>query len=390
MTPGVEDSRTNRSSIVNSTVQLPPYPYGDASWSEVVRCVRNMFEPFDVEITDVDPGSTPHFEAMVAGSPQDAGFANDVGGVAPATCGVIGNAINFTFAEVWGDDPQRICEVIAQETGHTFGMDHEYLCADPMTYLTGCGAKTFQDVDAQCGEYEPRACKCGGATQNSVQRLLYVFGAGEPTPPTVEIVEPADGATVRPGFTVSVDASDNHEVTEVSLVVGGQPSGTLTTRPYVFNTPDGLADGPVTIEARAVDNRGDAAVARITVVLDSSCRGDSDCGPGQMCDGGACVDRPPGEGELGDPCEGNADCRSGMCARSGDEQRCTAACDPTVADACPAGFDCLSAGTGGACWPAGGDGTGGGCAVRSGGTSAPATWALIAAVGALAVRRRRR
>ena len=37
---------------------------------------------------------------------------------------------------------------MAQETGHTFGLDHAFLCADPMTYLDGCTLpKQFQDVD---------------------------------------------------------------------------------------------------------------------------------------------------------------------------------------------------------------------------------------------------
>jgi MYXO-CTERM domain-containing protein len=396
ISPGSEDSRYNRSSIISSTIQMPAYPYGDESWNAVVTCVQNMFEEFDLVITDVDPGTTPHFEAIVSGTPGDAGFGPDTGGVAPGTCGVIGNSMNYTFAEVWGDNPQRICEVIAQETGHTFGMDHQLLCEDPMTYLGGCGKKSFQNASAQCGEDTPRGCNCGGSTQNSHERLEFVFGPAPPTPPAVSIVEPSDGAQVRGGFTVLVDASDNNTVTEVRLVVNGMPSGTLITEPYIFNSPGGLADGPVAIQAMATDNRGDTTTRTINVTLDNSCSSDDDCGGSQICVGSRCEIPPGGEGGLGSECEGTDDCMSGQCGTVGDESLCTADCDPAADGSCPDGFACLSTESGGgACWPSadGGGATTGGCGVgtasgRSGGGGGGAALALVFAVAAL--RRRRR
>jgi MYXO-CTERM domain-containing protein len=68
-----------------------------------------------------------------------------------------------------------------------------------MTYLTGCGVKSFQDIDAPCGEYGPRDCECGGASQSSYQKLVAEFGrAGEaPAPETgapPELDEPSASA----------------------------------------------------------------------------------------------------------------------------------------------------------------------------------------------------
>jgi MYXO-CTERM domain-containing protein len=104
-----------------------------------------------------------------------------VGGVSPFTedCGVIPNSIVFTFAGVYGSAYRDICETAAQEVSHSFGLDHEYQCKDPMTYLSGCGDKAFQDNLERCGEYSARTCWCGGTTQNSVAMLRERLGPRE-------------------------------------------------------------------------------------------------------------------------------------------------------------------------------------------------------------------
>jgi hypothetical protein len=49
-----------------------------------------------------------------------------------------------------------------------------------MTWRTGCGAKAFRDVDAECGETTARACRCEGATQSSYRRLRDRLGLRYP------------------------------------------------------------------------------------------------------------------------------------------------------------------------------------------------------------------
>ncbi|HTM19755.1 MAG TPA: hypothetical protein VL172_04585, partial [Kofleriaceae bacterium] len=204
-TPGINNSTTNRSTIPSQVSTVPPWNVSDAAWQQIMTCVRSEFSAFNVDITDVDPGNVAHIESVVAGQPGDVQMPNGVGGVSPFTndCSTIPNSIVFTFAEVYGNQYQTICEVIGQEVSHSFGLDHEFLCQDPMTYLSGCGAKTFQDTDAQCGEDQPRTCACGQSTQNSVQMLSQRIGVGDAVAPTVSIASPSDGATVGPGFSVS-------------------------------------------------------------------------------------------------------------------------------------------------------------------------------------------
>src|SRR5690606_29976970 len=90
--------------------------------------------------------------------------------------------------------PRTLCEVTAHEVGHAAGLEHEYLCEDPMTYLRGCGEKSFQDVSSRCGTTEPRDCVCG-PTQNTVAHLFDTFGprpGADLEAPAVEILSPTE------------------------------------------------------------------------------------------------------------------------------------------------------------------------------------------------------
>jgi hypothetical protein len=183
-TPGFDDSRTNASSISNGSSTLSAFAHGDTSFDAVVACVRDTFAPFAIEVTGVDPGGADHFEIAVAGTSQQLGLSAGIANVSPVTCqnaGVITNGVAFAFANTLGDVPLEICWNSAQAAATLLGLDHEVLAGDVMTVLAGSLPKAFLDEDAQCGEMQPRACSCGGSTQNSHQRLLATLpepGAG--------------------------------------------------------------------------------------------------------------------------------------------------------------------------------------------------------------------
>ena len=54
--PGNDDSRTDSSSIPETQAVLTAYPHGSTSWNTLVQCVKDMYAPFDIQVTDVDPG----------------------------------------------------------------------------------------------------------------------------------------------------------------------------------------------------------------------------------------------------------------------------------------------------------------------------------------------
>lgn len=391
LTPGFDDSRSNQSQIIAQPVNIPPYAYGESSWQQVVDCVSELYAPFDIEITDIDPGDQPHFEAIVAGLPSDAGFPPYVGGVSPFECGVIDNAITYTFAEVWGNSPRIICEVVAQETAHAFGLDHEFHCPDPMTYLTGCGEKSFQDFDAQCGEDSARSCMCGGFTQNSYQRILREFGVGQPTPPQVLITHPQDGREVTPSFLVRADITDNYQVRRAELYVDGELVDSVDSEPWVFTAPADLANGQHQIEVRGYDNASTTGSHTITVTQRDPCASAGDCYQGETCVEGRCVLGPGSPGGLGETCTSSPECASGFCGQDGSgTMYCAEECQ-VGGNGCPCGFDCLDAGNRGVCWPNGED-CGGGCTVAMTGPDRSPLLPILFGIGlgALFLFRRRR
>lgn len=264
-TSGDDDSSTNTSSIPGGTATVPAYSEGDAAWSTFFACVKKEFSPFNVDVVDVDPGNAPHIEAVIGGQPGDVGMGSGVGGVSPMTndCALIERSIVFIFSDVFGD-PTVECEVAAQEIGHSIGMDHEYLCEDPMTYLSGCGHKTFQNKDVSCGEDAPRACMCT-QTQNSVQFMLDRLGpasggggtggsgaggsgaggsgaggsgvgggGGNPpgpdtTPPVVTLLSPDDGSTEQPNASVTITASITDDVHVADAALLWEVNGKIVT-----------------------------------------------------------------------------------------------------------------------------------------------------------------
>lgn len=182
------DSRTNVSSVPDAPVSIPPWAVDDASWDEVVACVQELFGPFGAVATDVDPVDQDHIEAVLGGDPGQLGLDPNAAGVSPfrTDCSVIDNSIVYVFPDVLASNRQ-VCEAVAQEVAHSIGLDHQYLCEDPMTYLTGCGEKRFRFRESICGELEPRDCKCT-RTQNSARLLLDRLGASER--PTLWINDP--------------------------------------------------------------------------------------------------------------------------------------------------------------------------------------------------------
>jgi hypothetical protein len=275
--PGANDSRKNVSSIVSKQTQLDGWNATESEWSATVACMTAMWGRFDVEVTDVDPGeSVPHIEAMFGDSPSTVGMPANVGGVAPMAidCSTVENAIVFAFTDNLPRKPQVVCEVMSQEVGHAFGLDHELEAADPMTYLAFSNKRTFQDKEVSCGESSARPCGVSGhscrAKQNSVEILLQRLGAAgaDNDPPAVSVSSPADGETVGQGFTVVADASDNIGVTSLELYVDGKLVATRYEAPFEFAMTD-LALGGHVLRVTASDALDNSTSTELDVIVES-------------------------------------------------------------------------------------------------------------------------
>lgn len=377
-----DDSRTHTSSIAQGDRTIGGFTQSEEVWQGMVACVKDTYAAFDVTITDVDPGNVPHFEEIIGGHPGD--LRNDIpdaGGVAPFNCDEIPNGISFTF-DVWGPSAALLCWTVAQETAHTFGLEHEFLQKDPMTYIQGDLPKRFQWADAPCGTGGPASCQCSAGKQNSYKHIYDLFGVGAATPPSVAIKSPTDHKKVTPRFPVRVDATDDAAIDHLELWVDGTLADTLTAEPWVFTAPD-LAQGPHAVEVHAIDTTNMSATTAISIDQGPACTASGGCAGTDVCVAGGCIPGPDEPGGLGSICHEAHECISLTCAEGGEMfKHCVATCDPGTGGSCPENFDCLPNGDSGVCWP-----SSGGCCSASG--DPRASLLLGAVVLASALRRRR-
>ncbi len=395
--PGGDDVHLRQSSIADSDVLIPAWTYGTAAWNDLVTCVQQTYAPFNIIVTDVDPGTASHSEIIVAGNSSDLNpQLTGAGGVAPFLgCGATyDNTISFMFAAEDGDQLDYLCGGAAQETSHVFGLDHELNALDPMTYLDLGSHKVFQNADAQCGETagQPRECyslfdpssACAGPTQNSYQYLMDHFGPAMLGPASMTITAPLDGAWVKPGFAIQTMINDQLAISTAQLQIDGQASGQpVTTGPVVFTAPSTLAGGDHAITVNATDEEMRQVTATVNVHVVGTCSPTVKCTqPDTGCVDGFCTPLSDVSGGLGATCTGNNDCILGTCAMSGTTSLCTGTCDSST-NTCPSGFDCVASnGASGVCWPSSG---GGGCS--SGGPGSAGV--MLGALALLVLARRR-
>jgi len=387
----VDDSRTGASSIaaVGSTHTIGPFTQPIEVWNQMMDCVRTTFAPFDIQVTDVRPSdqAAPHFLNIVGGKPnQLRGDIGNAGGVAPFDCNEIPNAITYTF-DVYGPNPQQLCWTVAQEVAHAFGLEHEFLQKDPMTYLSGDEPKRFRDVDAPCGELAIFSrCNCKPMPQNSYRHIVGMFGPGVPTPPDLEIRYPIAGKKTQPGFTAIADAIDEVRIEKVELFVDGNLVSTaMTPLKDTFELPtQDFGAGEHMLEVKATDVQGVEQAQTMSFVQGPPCTPSSVCEGKDVCVNAICVPGPDVPGGLGAICSTDTECLSHRCADGGEEfKHCVDECNMANAASCPSEFSCISAGADGVCWPT----PSGGCCDAGASPQGPLLFAL--GLGLLVLRRRR-
>ena len=282
--PGANNSATNHSAIIGSARTIPAYARGEGSWQALVDCVAAQFDRFNVLVTDVEPSAGAYVEVAVGGWPSNLGLSGGITGIAPLdtySCTPIERAVAYVFERNIGSD-RGVCETVAHEIGHTISLEHAYLCEDPMTYLHGCGAKSFQDTEAWCGTWSSVRCDCRGGKQNTVEALDDLIGpntGAEPPdrgadtgPPQVSLRSPATGATMLEHSTIEVvaEATDDQWLSRVELVwdYNQQRYGCPSSSQWVECTRDGdsftwkvkISTGDRTFRVEARDFLGQTAV----------------------------------------------------------------------------------------------------------------------------------
>jgi MYXO-CTERM domain-containing protein len=376
---GLDDARLHASIVPDgpegAEFLLQEFEHGDVVWNDFMQCVREVYSPFNVEVTDQLPTpGVPYNEGIIAGRDND---LNESGffGVAAVNgdCTSRSFALSFTFANDIGPNALFLCSVAAQETAHSFGLDHsfEYLdgrsaCNDPMSYRGDCGGQRFfRNEPARCGEYAPNSCGACGSTQNTHTKLTTVIGVGTPltAPPTLSVTSPITDTTITNSSSVVATAYSQRGIFRMELLLNGYkwaetkgvgfgPNGQPEAA-YSLVLPADVPDGVIDIVVRAKDDLGistDSDV--ITVTKGAPCATADTCAEGQLCEAGKCF-WEPAAGELGDECTFKQFCKTELCQSiDSGEARCTQGCVLGIADSCPESYQCLAnSATGGVCWP---------------------------------------
>lgn len=277
VTPGANDARRNTSSLVDVATTIPAWEPSAALWSETVACLRELFTTLDVAITETDPGSTPHVEAVFGGTPELLGRAETSTGVSPLSCGGTENAIVFVFTHAY---PRAtglgLCEAMAHEIGHSYGLDHELVAASAMSYLPYAGKRSFTNIVAECGESIARPCgpagkpSCG-MNQNSYATLIDRIGpasVGDTIAPSVMIDWPADGDHVDDHLDLGATILDDSHVALATLSIDDVTVDARLEAPWIFSVPLELDAGTHTVKVTASDG------AQLTTATISLASGD--------------------------------------------------------------------------------------------------------------------
>lgn len=102
----------------------------------------------------------------------------------------------------------------------------------------------------------------------SPNRLLFTPHFGDTTPPTISVVRPARGASVRGIQTVQISADDDIEMSTVSASACGSPIGSDPVAPYSIDWNTATSpDGPCSVEVEGRDLAGNVASARVSVTV---------------------------------------------------------------------------------------------------------------------------
>jgi hypothetical protein len=311
---GGDDAPSNQSALCSGS--FPAYEVNE-NRDAVIQAVMNDFASHDVRVVSARPQDGSYTMAMIGpASHCGAGVGRAVVDCANA------NPNNIALIYLAGNEygPGIQAAFISHELGHTFGLDHitggvDTRGAIMTATIAGSSDPEFMDFcapidgDNYCSSQHQNACGSGGQ-QGSVAELGAVLGerGADALAPEVTLVTPSQGDRFDQGDEVRVqaDATDDHEVYELYLLLDGTQIATDVASPHEW-VLTGLEEGGHQIEVLAVDlagNEGTSGAVGIVVGVGEAPEpdpGETD-GTGSDDEGTTGEDEAPGEEPGSDPC----------------------------------------------------------------------------------------
>lgn len=140
----------------------------------------------------------------------------------------------------------------SNQTGSTFECN-----LDGAGYAACTSPRVFTGLASGAHTFLVKATDTTAHTDATPASLTWTI---EQTAPTVSLTAPADNAAVTGSFTLSATAADSFKMGRVEVlingsVVGSDSTATAGSYSYLWNSTS-RGDGPVTLQARAVDAAG--------------------------------------------------------------------------------------------------------------------------------------
>ncbi|MES1204884.1 MAG: Ig-like domain-containing protein [Pseudomonadota bacterium] len=254
---------------------------------QIQTYLDKWYADFNVVFTLTRPTSGSFYtEVISSGGGAWCDAAANVAGVAPFLCDDLAGGVAYTFRG--GDSAKDTAIIIAQEQAHLVGLEHTLSTRDIMDPTICPNCDGFENVDNRIQNDH-----CDRSRQNSYQmmkaRLGTWTGGIKPTPfgcqadavvPLVQILAPANAATVGDSFQLRVQASDDCKVSRVTVTVAPMGLQAQSTAPPFEWTLTRIT-GRQTITVTAVDPAGQQSSASVVVNAPAgSAAGGAAAGPG--------------------------------------------------------------------------------------------------------------
>jgi hypothetical protein len=183
-TAGDTDSTTNTSDLINQMTSIPAWTIAEPTWQAMRACVAQKFAPFNVALTELDPGTGAHAEVVftpaanvpvLQGNPSIADIACQNRVTAKVNNPVA--FVNITSLT----DPNAVCAAVVLALGAALGLDTTTACPDAMTlHDAQCLTAGFSNTSLACDATAfgmATGCYCSaGTTQNSYQVMAAAVG----------------------------------------------------------------------------------------------------------------------------------------------------------------------------------------------------------------------
>src|SRR5678815_3601893 len=130
--PGPGDSVANISGIITTEVTTEGPSISETMWRIAKNCMIDELAPYDIPVTDQDPGDVDHFEIAITDRGTEIGFDFGINGIAPFNCPADGpREIAFVFWGPFGQPRQRqFCEQLLWTVAVSAGLTDSADCHD--------------------------------------------------------------------------------------------------------------------------------------------------------------------------------------------------------------------------------------------------------------------